>query len=320
MKIYIKLLFASLLLVSCAKTEEKESIPTTNNSAEASVLKDQEGWVINTLDEGVVHYQFPSQYYEEFDSFQNVDVFSIHPSNTNYEIQFLDIDSRDSLSSVLSNMPNAIFGVNGTYYEKNRNNGNSTSFFKTDGVLKDSVEVSKGSHYYWKHEGAFYLNSDEVGIIRGNNNIYNQPQFSNIMSGSPLLIENYHPSGSHYVRHHLGDLNQLDYEHPDRHQGVRHPRTAVAIMDDGTVLFITVDGRFEKAAGMSAKELTNFLVKYFNPKDVLNLDGGGSTTFWLKSEIDKTSKTGVVNFPTDNRVFDHYGQRRIRNGFVVVKK
>lgn len=321
MKFNIPLLFASLLLVSCNHTTEKEIISkTTTTVTETPLLKDHEGWVVNKLDEGVVHYQFPSQYIKEFDSYQNVNAFSIHPSNTDYEMQFLEINPRDSLSSALSSIPNAVFGINGTYYEKNKNNNRSTSFFRTDGVLIDSVQINKGDAYYWKHEGAFYLSPDNVGIVRGNNQVYNQPQYHNIMSGSPLLIENYHPSGSHYVRHHLGNLNQLDYEHPDRHQGVRHPRTAVAIMEDKTILFIAVDGRSEKAAGMTAKELTNFIANYFNPKDALNLDGGGSTTFWMQRDIDNISETGVINYPTDNRAFDHYGQRRIRNGFVVVKK
>lgn len=64
---------------------------------------------------------------------------------------------------------------------------------------------------------------------------------------------------------------------------------------------------------MSAKELTQFIRKYFNPAYALNLDGGGSTTMWVKGE-------GVINYPTDNKRFDHYGQRRIRNYIMVTTK
>ena len=44
--------------------------------------------------------------------------------------------------------------------------------------------------------------------------------------------------------------------------------------------------------------------------DALNLDGGGSTTMWLESG-------GVVNFPCDNRRFDHAGERTVANAVLV---
>ena len=321
MKTFIQLLsISSLFLVTACNKKEVATPEVALSTTKNQVLKTTKGWEVYNLGKGLEHYQFPSQYVEEFDSYQNVNVLALHPDNSEYEVQFIDITPEDSISSAMMKIPNAVFGINGTYYEKSINSGNSSSYFRTNGVLIDSVETAPGGRLYWKHEGAFYMNKDEAGIVRGDNKIYNQERYSNIMSGSPLLIENYHPSGVHYVRNHLGSIDSLNYEHPDRHQGVRHPRTAVAILEGDILLFITVDGRSEKAAGMSAKELTEFLVKHFEPKDALNLDGGGSTTFWLKDQIGNTSSTGVINYPTDNRSFDHYGQRRIRNGFVIIKK
>jgi exopolysaccharide biosynthesis protein len=75
----------------------------------------------------------------------------------------------------------------------------------------------------------------------------------------------------------------------------RHPRTAVAIKDD-KILLITVDGRNEKAAGMSLFELAGFL-KWIKAGDAVNLDGGGSTTLWVRGY----AEGGVVNHPSDNR-------------------
>jgi exopolysaccharide biosynthesis protein len=40
--------------------------------------------------------------------------------------------------------------------------------------------------------------------------------------------------------------------------------------------------------------------------DALNLDGGGSSTLWTRS-------AGVLNHPSDNGRFDHFGQRVVPN-------
>src|SRR5690606_26518378 len=71
-----------------------------------------------------------------------------------------------------------------------------------------------------------------------------------------------------------------------------------------------------ESAGMTAKEMTQFLQRYFAPKNALNIDGGGSTTMYIKDS--GLSSTDVVNYPTDNGVFNHYGQRRVRS-FILIK-
>ena len=69
---------------------------------------------------------------------------------------------------------------------------------------------------------------------------------------------------------------------------------------------------------MSAKEVTEFLCEYFNPRYALNMDGGGSTTMYIKGSGE--SLTDVVNYPTDNNRYDHYGQRRVSTHFLIKKK
>ena len=66
---------------------------------------------------------------------------------------------------------------------------------------------------------------------------------------------------------------------------------------------------------MSAAELTEFLQHYFRPQAALNIDGGGSTTFWMRGFNE--SRNSVVNYPTDNKRFDHNGQRRVTS-FILV--
>ncbi|MFN7139367.1 MAG: phosphodiester glycosidase family protein, partial [Limisphaerales bacterium] len=42
----------------------------------------------------------------------------------------------------------------------------------------------------------------------------------------------------------------------------------------------------------------------------INLDGGGSTTMWLRGK-------GIINHPSDNKKFDHEGARAIRTAVIV---
>lgn len=281
-------------------------------------------WKKTLLKKWLTHYQFEG-FYQPFNSGQIVNVLDINLNDPESQIIFVDTRPSDSLSSLVQRIPNAIAGVNGTYYEILRNKNNpkdsvSSSFFKSNNKVNVQVTVPEGHQLFWKHEGAFYYDpaKQSSGIIYGNNKTYSELLSPNVISGSPMLIYDYKPVGETFAKASSKPLDSLNYEDPDRHQGVRHPRTAVARTVDNHILLFTVDGRAEKAAGMSAKELTQFIRQWFNPKDALNLDGGGSTTMWLKDT--KVSTTGVINYPTDDKKFDHYGQRKIRNSLIITSK
>jgi hypothetical protein len=71
----------------------------------------------------------------------------------------------------------------------------------------------------------------------------------------------------------------------------RHPRSAVALRRDGTVLLVAVDGRQPGYSdGMTLHELTQLLLE-LGAMDALNLDGGGSTTLAIRGAL--------VNRPSD---------------------
>ena len=91
----------------------------------------------------------------------------------------------------------------------------------------------------------------------------------------------------------------------------RHPRSVVGVTRQGEAVMIVVDGRFPgQAAGMTIGELI-YLVRQLGLYSALNLDGGGSSTLWCE-------EAGVVNRPSDNRRFDHEGERRVTNCIAVV--
>jgi exopolysaccharide biosynthesis protein len=55
------------------------------------------------------------------------------------------------------------------------------------------------------------------------------------------------------------------------------------------------------------------LLKKLRCRNAINLDGGGSTTLWINGRPDN----GVVNCPSDNRKFDHLGERAVGNVLLV---
>jgi exopolysaccharide biosynthesis protein len=65
----------------------------------------------------------------------------------------------------------------------------------------------------------------------------------------------------------------------------RHPRTAVGARADGTLLFVTVDGRQPTVSvGMSIPELTDLMLE-LGCVSAINLDGGGSTTMVIGGQV-----------------------------------
>lgn len=85
----------------------------------------------------------------------------------------------------------------------------------------------------------------------------------------------------------------------------RHPRTILASTKKHFYL-ITIDGRSDKAYGMSLFEVQDFLLA-LGCSSAINLDGGGSTTMWMNNQI--------MNQPSDKN-----GERPVANAIVVIKK
>ena len=87
----------------------------------------------------------------------------------------------------------------------------------------------------------------------------------------------------------------------------RHPRTAIARLESGKVVLITVDGRQPGiSVGMSLEMLADLLLE-LGAVDAMNLDGGGSTTMVIHNKI--------VNRPSDQT-----GERPVSDAILVFPK
>ncbi len=101
---------------------------------------------------------------------------------------------------------------------------------------------------------------------------------------------------------------------PNNFNKARHPRTAVGIRKDGRVIMVVVDGRADQAAGMTMEELQH-IMRWLKSWDAINLDGGGSSTMCVRKNPRQSVQT--VNHPSDNRLFDHKGDRKVANALIV---
>src|SRR5699024_143787 len=152
---------------------------------------------------------------------QIVNVVELDLNNPEYQLEIKYVSSLDSLSNVAS-MYDAVVGINGTYEI-------DASFIKSQGVVHSSVTLPEDHLRYWKQEGAMMF--DEHSTVNndyGTDESYLASPMGNSLSGSPVLFKDREQVGKAFVGDNYDvDLNTLDGEDYRKHQGIRHPRTAV---------------------------------------------------------------------------------------------
>lgn len=85
----------------------------------------------------------------------------------------------------------------------------------------------------------------------------------------------------------------------------RNPRTGIGVTPKGKLLLVTVDGRQRRSVGMTPRQFAK-VFRRLGARWALNLDGGGSTTMFVKG--------GLVNRPSDPR-----GERAVSSALLVLR-
>ncbi len=115
-----------------------------------------------------------------------------------------------------------------------------------------------------------------------------------VVGGTPVLVRDGRP-----VADFLEEGVRRDFVRE------RHPRTAVGVRPDGAWVFVVVDGRRpEFSVGMTLSELAELMVS-LGCREALNLDGGGSSTFFLYGQV-------------ANRPSDLSGERPVSDAILVL--
>ncbi|MDI3319454.1 phosphodiester glycosidase family protein [Pinibacter soli] len=216
---------------------------------------------------------------------------------------------------------NALAGVNGSFFKMR--GADPDNHAELNGVPK--MEPSKLAY----NRAGTYLRSDDH-LIAPNKVVANQTSRRRHQQGSVaigdttvaiLKADTLNFNWENTVTSHdimtSGPLLLLDGKNTpipeDDFSQKRHPRTAVGKLADGSIMLVVVDGRFEESAGMNLIELQQ-VMRWLGCVSALNLDGGGSSTMYIKGEPDN----GVVNYPSDNKKFDHDGEREVANTILIV--
>ena len=303
------------------------------------------GWTSKTIDDGVTYYTFSGK---DDISGQQEEVFAVDLdlSKTQYQVKLLWTSPRVVVSEAFKKNANTVAAMNANY-EVN------SIFIRVDGTTRYQIPktvIGETTVPNWKSEAAFSSDGERGvdiffagspardGKITGvKDKSYEEAvpmqrkyyssiagNWPHLISSAPMLVNDFEPVGENFCDYSLSStqVNALNSEDLNRHQRVRHPRTAVALTENRHFIMFVVDGRTNYSSGMSARELTKFLVKWFNPQYALNMDGGGSTDLCVMGEGDPS--THVVNYPcndvSDKNMRDHTHERQRDVHFVIVKK
>jgi exopolysaccharide biosynthesis protein len=149
----------------------------------------------------------------------------------------------------------------------------------------NQTRIRAGGHRSFHQQAAIVIDHNKIRIMRWDSTADWEDHLvgEDVMVSGPLLIHN----GQTIAWDTAGGFFR------------RNPRSVLAIRKNRLYL-IAVDGRNAQAAGMSISELTRFL-KWMKLPEAINLDGGGSTTLWVKNY----PYGGIVNHPSDNRKWVH---------------
>ena len=265
---------------------------TASASEQDSLLIVKADWKVTTTDDGLTHKQ--AQIKGLFNSVQSINLIEI-PRASKRKIGIAGNEGMKRTSQQATEK-GAVAAINGTYY--NMKEGNSVCFYKIGDTV---IDTTTDGEFKSRVNGAIREKRGKIEIIEWSKPIEQSYKKSKgtVLASGPIMLENGKRS----------DWSACSKSFIE----TRHPRSAIYTKGDGTVVFITVDGRSAgNADGVSIPELA-YLVKILGGYDAINLDGGGSTTLWLKG----APNNGVLNYPTDNKLFDHAGERSVSNIFYV---
>lgn len=289
---------AAVLAASC-------SLP----AAAATPALDDPVWERRDLAKGVelLHGSFD----ELFDAPQVIHILRVDLDEPSVKVRFAASNPEAARKAPVPDFvgrAGAIAATNGGYSGGGRGGRHSTNsgIFKIDGEVRP---FQRGETDEFHFVGGAALGIDTEGEWHFRNRPGKRwpadwPEVEHALAGAHRLIE----KGAAHA-----SITRNATARERRHAARRHPRTAIGLRPDRTAVLITVDGRHPgNAEGMTLVELAEFLIG-LGCVQALNLDGGGSTTMWLRDE-------GVINHPSDNGRFDRDGARRVFSAVVILSE
>lgn len=228
-----------------------------------------------------------------FGAAQNISVLAINPKYANMAVAVTDTLTTTSRMAMAHN---ADFAVNGSFFDFA---GPALTFVKTHHTTRGNAAPEQRHRKNW---GVFAVKGSGIGITQVSLDKMEDisRKYTYVMASYPMLL-----AGGRNI------LCQIDSV-PSKFNN-RNPRSLIGKTREGVIYIVTIDGRAEgKAAGMTLAEEC-LTAKWLGLYCALNLDGGGSTTLWAR-------QLGIINCPSDNKRFDHDGERRVSNIIYVCER
>ncbi|MFC3199350.1 phosphodiester glycosidase family protein [Parapedobacter deserti] len=271
------ILIGFLLLTQLACGQSPDSLAVVTNQ-----------WNTKTVGKGIIwkHGHFERL----FGSQQDVNLVEIDLKKHRRKIRIAADAVRLDSTSQIAATHDAVAAINGGFFDMK--NGGSVDYVKVANRVINRTKTQTD-----RANAVLLISRKKTEIQPAASPDYERSEVPNVLLSGPLLIHD----GSAII---LASNPFNDN---------RHPRSAIAVTADRKLIFVVVDGRNKQAAGMSLAELTK-LLGWLGAGDAMNLDGGGSSTLFVKG----ATETGVVNHPSDNKIFDHSGQRPVANIIYVV--
>lgn len=254
-----------------------------------------------------------------FGSSQNISILEVQLNHHNRIDVAFDAHKLKPTSE-FAGEHHAIAAINGTFF--NMKEGGSEDYIRQDDHTINETVPRAGGQRSFHQRAAIVIDHNTVRIARWDSSAQWEDHLAgrDVMVSGPLLIDQGNLVGWPVKTGFFG----------------RNPRSALGI-NGHTLYLVAIDGRNEKAAGMSIDELEKTL-HWLKIPNAINLDGGGSTTLWVRSY----PYGGVVNHPSDNhrwlhsdayrqgmdldnlpadtQKWDHTGERPVANALVIERR
>lgn len=224
-------------------------------------------------------------FYDDIDLPYRTFILTIDPEKVNFHLGTTDdgyisaIPKEDVQNVVehtqaaVANGKNIIAAVNAGFFNIN------TDYAPTWLAIKDGVLIGTGNP-----GPAFFAVTDSGEIILdygANYGNYSDKKIMTAVSGSALILLD----GKLTAQAHANDT---------------HPRTLVGIKEDGTVILAVIDGRQLEYSNGASLEMCAVWMNSLGAVTVVNLDGGGSSTFLTRDP--QTDAYTVHNSPSDGKL------------------
>lgn len=289
--IYISLCFL-MVLGACEDYElQGQQLPAPIESADDTQslieLLEQTQWETQTVADGMVWKKH--QFDNIFDSRQYITMFDVDLNQSGIKIDIPHVTSGFLKTSEAAEKAGATLAFNGSYFDTSI--GGSTVFFKHAGKI--ITQTKQGFTSYRENSALAISTNGRVTIEKRPGTGWEALDANYVLAGGPLLVYN-------------GEvIEQMDQAFNTN----RHPRTAVGVTKENHLIVLVIDGRSSQSQGLTTPQLGE-LMKALGCAAAMNMDGGGSSTAWVKDQ-------GVVNHPSDNKLFDHAGERGVATVFTI---